>query len=120
MDLLSGQSTRATGVRYRCTVLEGRKGNCVEEVVDYVPGERFATAFPEDTWGISEMLRGFVVDTVLVPHGDAETDVVLEAYYEPIGWKMRVLNALFLRRLMARRALRTMEGAKRLAEASRQ
>ena len=60
MDLLSGQSTRATGVKYRCTILEGRKGSCVEEVVDYVPGERFATAFPEDTWGISEMLRGFV------------------------------------------------------------
>ncbi len=105
-------------MKYRCTILEGRKGSCVEEVVDYVPGERFATAFPEDTWGLSEMLRGFVVDTVLVPHGDAETEVVLEAYYEPIGWKMKVLNALVLRRVMARRALRTMEGAKRLAEAT--
>jgi hypothetical protein len=62
------------------------------------------------------MLRDFVVDTVLVPHGDFETDVVLEAYYEPIGRKTRVLNALLLRRLMARRALRTMKGAKRLAE----
>jgi hypothetical protein len=118
VDLLSGQSTRATGVKYRCTILEGRKGSCVEEVVDYVPGERFATAFPEDTWGISKMLRDFVVETVLVPHGDFETDVVLEAYYEPIGWKMRVLNALLLRRLMASRALRTIEGAKRLAEAT--
>jgi hypothetical protein len=64
------------------------------------------------------MLRDFVVETVLVPHGDSETDVVLEAYYEPIGWKTRVLNALLLRRLMARRALRTIEGVKRLAEAS--
>jgi hypothetical protein len=118
IDLLSGQSTRATGVKYRCTILEGRKGSCVEEVVDYVPGERFATAFPEDTWGISKMLRDFVVDTVLVPHGDFETDAVLEAYYEPIGWKMRVLNALLLRRLMARRALRTIEGVKRLVEAT--
>ena len=118
VDLLSGQSTRAIGVKYRCTILEGRKGSCVEEVVDYVPGERFATAFPEDTWGISKMLGDFVVETVLVSRGDFETDVVLEAYYEPIGWKARVLNALFLRRLMARRALRTMEGVKRLAEAT--
>src|SRR5262249_9077045 len=61
VDLLSGQSTRATGVKYRCTILEGRKGSCVEEVVDYVPGGRFATAFSEDTWGISKMLRDFVV-----------------------------------------------------------
>jgi hypothetical protein len=64
------------------------------------------------------MLRDYVVETVLVPHGDFEMDAVLEAYYEPNGWKMRVLNALFLRRLMARRALRTMEGVKRLAEAT--
>ena len=64
------------------------------------------------------MLRGFVVDTVLVPNGDCETDAVIEAYYEPIGWKMRVLNAVLLRRLMARRALRTIEGVKRLAEAT--
>ncbi|PYQ57452.1 MAG: hypothetical protein DMF53_22665 [Acidobacteria bacterium] len=64
------------------------------------------------------MLRDFVVDSILVPQGDHETDVVIEAYYEPIGWKMRALNALLLRRLMARRALRTMEGVKRLAEAT--
>ncbi len=118
VDLLSGQRTRAVGVKYRCTILEGRKGSCVEEVVDCIPGERFATAFPEDTWGISTMLRDFVVDSVLVPHGDLETDVVIEAYYEPIGWKIRMLNAIILRRLMARRALRTMEGVKRLAEAT--
>ena len=117
VDLLSGQGTRATGVKYRCTILEGRKGSCVEEIVDCVPGERFATAFPEDTWGLGRMLRDFVVETILVPHGEHETDAVIEAYYEPIGWKMRVLNALFLRRLMARRALRTMQGVKRLAEA---
>ena len=118
VDLLSGRSTRATGVKYRCTILEGRKGSCVEEVVDYVPGERFATSFPEDTWGISKMLRDFVVDTVLVPHGESETEVVISACYEPIGRRMRLLNALFLRRLMARRALRTIEGVKRLVEAS--
>ena len=118
VDLLSGQSKRAAGVKYRCTILEGRKGSCVEEVIDYVPGERFATAFPEDTWGLSKMLREFVVVSILVPRGDSETDVVLEAYYEPMGWKMAVLNALILRRVMARRALRTIEGVKRLAEAT--
>ena len=120
VDLLSGQSTRAIGVRYRCTILGGRKGSCVEEVIDCVPGERFSTAFPEDTWGLSELLRDFVVDSVLVSQGDFATDVVLEAYYEPIGWKMRLLNVFFLRRLMARRALRTMEGVKGLAEGARE
>ena len=46
VDLLSGHRTRAIGARYRCTVPDGRKGSCVEEVVGYVPGERVATAFP--------------------------------------------------------------------------
>ena len=77
-----------------------------------------ATAFHEDSWGISKMFADFVVETVLKPHGDRETVLVIEAYYEPIGWKTRLLNALFLRRLMARRALRTIEGIKRLAESS--
>lgn len=77
-----------------------------------------ATTFSEDTWGISKMFANFVVETVLVPHGDSDTVLVLEAYYDSIGWKTWVLNALFLRRLMARRALRTIEGIKRLAEAA--
>ena len=118
VDLLSGQGTRAIGVKYQCTIPAGRRGSCVEEVVDYVPGKRTATAFPEDTWGMSKMFAGFVVETVLVPHGESETVLVLEAYYEPIGWKTRLLNVLFLRRLMARRALRTIKGIKRLAEAA--
>ena len=112
VDLLSGRNTRAIGVKYRCTIPEGRRGSCIEEVVDYIPGQRMATTFSEDTWGISKMFANFVVETVLVPHGDSDTVLVLEAYYDSIGWKTWVLNALFLRRLMARRALRTIEGIK--------
>ena len=118
VDVLSGQGTRALGVKYECTIPQGRRGSCVEEVVDYVPGERTATAFPEDTWGMSTMFAGFVVETILLPHGEGETVLLLEAYYEPIGWKTRLLNVLLLRRLMARRALRTIEGIKHLAEAA--
>jgi uncharacterized protein YndB with AHSA1/START domain len=118
VDLLTGQGTRALGVKYRCTIPEGRRGSCVEAVVEYVPGERTATAFPEDTWGLSKLFGDFVVETVLLPHGEGVTVLALEAYYEPIGWKTRLLNILLLRRLMARRALRTIEGIKRLAEAA--
>jgi uncharacterized protein YndB with AHSA1/START domain len=116
VDLLSGHRNREIGARYRCTIPEGRKGSCVEEVVDCVPGERMATAFSEDTWGISRMLRDFVVETVLVPRGPYETALVLEAYYEPVGLKSKFLNALFLRRMMKRRAFQTLEGLKRLVE----
>jgi hypothetical protein len=118
VDLISGRRNRALGVRYRCTVTEGRPGSCVEEVVDYVPGLMFATAFGEDTWGLSEMLDDFVVDTILEPRRDAKTVLRLEAYYDPVGWKARLMNFLFLRRVMARRAKRTLEGIRRLAEAA--
>jgi hypothetical protein len=119
VDLLSGRSTREVGVRYRCTITEGRRGSCVEEVIACLPGERMAIAFPEDTWGMSKIFAGFFAETFLIPRGSEETVLLLEAYYEPIGWKTRLLNALFLRRLMARRARRTIEGIKRLAEGER-
>jgi hypothetical protein len=118
VDLLSGHRKREIGARYRCIITEGRRGSCVEEVVDCVPGERMATAFSEDSWGISEMLSSFVVETVLVPCNPRETALVLEAYYEPVSLKSKFLNALFLRRIMKRRAYRTLEGIKRLVESS--
>lgn len=116
VDLLSGRSTRALGVRYRCTVPEGRTGSCVEEVVGYVPGESVTTAFPEDTWGLSRMLADFTVETSLHPVADGQTLVRVEAYYRPLGLRTKIANALFLRRVMARRAHKVLEGIKRLVE----
>lgn len=121
VELLSGQRARAVGVRYQCVISKGtRKGSCVEEVIDYVSGERMATAFPEDTWGISKMFDGFVVETELLPESSSQTRLVLKAYYEPIRRKTRIMNALFLRYAMARRARRTIEGIKRLAESTKE
>jgi uncharacterized protein YndB with AHSA1/START domain len=48
VDLLSGQSKRAVGVKYQCNILEGRKGGCVEEVVECIPNHKLSTAMPED------------------------------------------------------------------------
>jgi uncharacterized protein YndB with AHSA1/START domain len=115
VDLLSGSRTRAVGVRYCCTILEGRKGSCVEEVVAHVPGERMAVAFTEDTWGMSKMLADFVVETILESESGGRTRLILEAFYEPVGWKTKLMNPI-LRSVMARRARQTLEGIKRLAE----
>jgi uncharacterized protein YndB with AHSA1/START domain len=115
VELISGTERRAAGVRYRCTIPEGRKGNCIEEVTEYVPGSRFVTAFPEDSWGLSEQLAEFTVETMLepVPQG---TRIRLNGYYRPRTPLMKLMNVLGLRRLMARRALRVLAGVKRLAE----
>jgi hypothetical protein len=42
--------------------------------------------------------------------------VKFQGSYEPVGWKYRLLNALFLRRAMRRRSLDIMNGIKRVAE----
>lgn len=115
VELLSGTARRAPGVRYRCTIPEGRKGNCIEEITEYVPGSRFVTAFPEDSWGLSEQLADFTVETVVEPAPEG-TRVRLSASYRPRSWLMKLLNPLGLRRLMARRARLVLEGVRRLAE----
>jgi uncharacterized protein YndB with AHSA1/START domain len=116
VELLSGAKTRAVGVRYRCTIPEGRRGNCIEEIIEYEPGSRFVTAFPEDSWGLSRHLADFTVEAVVEP-SPGGTRVALNAYYRPRSLLMKLLNPLGLRRLMVRRAAQTMAGIKRLAEA---
>ncbi len=53
VEYLSGQTKRAPGVAYKCVVPEGRKGWCVERVVENIPNRRTSVAFPEDSWGMS-------------------------------------------------------------------
>jgi hypothetical protein len=80
-----------------------------------VPGSRFVTAFPEDSWGLSKQLAEFTVETLVEPVPEG-TRIRLNAYYRPRTLLMKLLNPLGLRRLMARRAFRVLAGVKRLAE----
>jgi uncharacterized protein YndB with AHSA1/START domain len=115
VELISGEKRRAAGVRYRCTIPKGRKGNCIEEITEYVPGSRFVTSFPEDSWGLSKQFADFTVETVVeaVPEG---TYIRMNAYYRPRTLMMKLLNQFGLRHLMARRAFGVLAGVKRLAE----
>jgi polyketide cyclase/dehydrase/lipid transport protein len=115
VELISGAAIRAAGVRYRCTIPEGRKGSCIEEITEYVPGSRFVTAFPEDSWGLSKQLADFNVETVVEPVPEG-TRIRLNAYYRPRTLFMKLFNRLGLRGMMARRAFRMLAGVKRLAE----
>ena len=40
VEYLSGQTKRAPGVTYKCVVPEGRKGWCVERVVENIPNRK--------------------------------------------------------------------------------
>lgn len=116
VDLISGLSKRAVGVKYRCSILEGRKGSCIEEVVEYIPEQKVSTAMLEDSWGIDKMLSDFIVETMVHPVDDNWCILQFDAYYTPIGWWNSILNALMLRRVFKKRSRAVMEGIKRLAE----
>jgi uncharacterized protein YndB with AHSA1/START domain len=116
VDFISGKSRRGPGVRYRCVIPEGRKGTCVEEVVEYIPKRRLSTAMPEDSWGIDKMLSDFIVDTTVEPVDDFSCILEFAAYYNPVGLWNRILNILLLRRGFRKRSLSVMQGIKRLAE----
>jgi uncharacterized protein YndB with AHSA1/START domain len=116
VDPPPGEKKRRVGMKYRCHILTGRKGSCIEEVVEYVPGKKFSTAMGEDSWGMSEMLTDFIVDTTVIPHDENFTILQFEAYYNPRGLLNRLLNIIFLRRLIRERTLKVMKGIKGLAE----
>ncbi len=119
MEYLSGQTKRATGVANKCVVPEGRKGWCVERVVENIPNRKTSVAFPEDSWGMSQMFDDFLTDLTVEPWGGNTTLVQLQASYVPRGLRVRVMNVLLMRRMMRKRARLTLQGLKRLVEGQR-
>jgi hypothetical protein len=117
VDLIAGQAKRSLGTKYQCNILEGRRaGSCVEEVVAYEPERMVATDMISDTWGIDRMLKDFRVVSTVSRHTETSTILRFQAFYEPVGLKNRLLNALFLRRALRRRSLAVMNGIKRVVE----
>jgi len=112
---IDGQYKRAVGVKYQCNILEGRKGSCVEEVVEYVPYNKLSTRMGEDTWGMDKMFKDFIVETTLIPD-NGSTILRFEAFYNPAGVFYKILNVLFLRRMIKQRSLKVMHGIKNLSE----
>jgi hypothetical protein len=92
--------------------------SCVEEVVAYDPERMVTTRMVSDTWGIDRMLTDFVLVSTVSRRTDTSTILKFQAFYQPLGLKNRLLNALFLRRALRKRGLAVLEGIKRLAERS--
>jgi hypothetical protein len=62
------------------------------------------------------MLTDFRVISTVSRHTETATILVFQGFYEPVGLKYRLLNALFLRRVLRRRSLAVMKGIKCIAE----
>ena len=119
VEYLSGETKRAPGVAYKCIVPEGpRKGWCVERVVENIPNRKMSVSFTEDSWGLNRMFSDFLAETTLEATGDHGTLVRLTACYAPRRLTVRLMNALLIRSKMRKSARQTLEGLKRLVEAS--
>ena len=118
VEYVSGQTKRAAGVSYKCIVPKGRKGWCIERVIEHIPYQKTSIDFPADSWGISNMFCDFVTDIEVTAIDNSSTRVRLMAYYEPIGFLNNLMNILFIRRMMQRRARSVAKRFKTLIEGS--
>ncbi|MGA2676563.1 MAG: SRPBCC family protein [Methanobacterium sp.] len=118
IEFLSDQTNRAEGVEYKCIIPEGkpRSGSCVEKVVENDKYKKTTTLAVEDTWGLSEMLKNYTTDLIFEKIDDTTTTLHFQGYYEPIGFKNKILNILILRRVMKKRGKVVLIGIKDLIE----
>ncbi len=114
VDLISGKSRREKGVAYRCYLTDG-KNTCVEKDLEVVPMERFVTALPEDTMGITKLLPDYVVEARLTSLAECETKVEFSHYYTTKSLKTKLFN-IIAKRKIAKDAQNTLEAMKKAIE----
>jgi len=115
VEFVSGKTQRAAGVDYKC-VIPKKRFWCVERVLEYVPEKKMSITFPDDSLGMHKRFDHFVTDVSVEIVAPNSTRVRLFAYYVPKGFILKGSNTLFLRRVMRKKALRTLEGLKRFVE----
>jgi polyketide cyclase/dehydrase/lipid transport protein len=116
VDLLSGKSFREAGVSYRCH-LAGGKHTCIEKDIDVVPLRKIVTVLPEDTIGISKILRDYTVETTFKALDDRSTQVEISHYYSTATLRAKLLN-LIAHWKIARETQATLNAAKTAIEAA--
>src|SRR5215475_2040196 len=74
VDFLSGTAYRRAGASYQCHIAGG-KHTCVEKDVEVVPMAKIVTVLPEDSLGISKILKDYIVESRFEELGECSTKV---------------------------------------------
>jgi hypothetical protein len=114
VDLIDGKAIREPGVSYRCH-LSGGKHTCVEKDIEIVPLQKIVTVLPDDTFGISKILRDYTVETTFQTVGNASTKVEISHYYSTPSLLAKLLN-LIAKGKIARETQATLNAAKAVIE----
>ena len=72
---------------------------CTEKDVELVPMEKFVTILPEDTFGISELLPDYRVETTFRKVNEHVTEVTISHYYSTSSLKARLFNLMGKRKI---------------------
>jgi hypothetical protein len=118
VDLIDGKRFRRAGVSYQCH-LSGGKHTCTEKDIEIVPLEKIVTVLPEDTFGVTKILRDYTVETTLQKIGDSSTKVEISHYYATPTLKAKFLN-LVAKGKIARETRATLRAMKAAIEGTRQ
>jgi len=117
VDLIDGRTFREAGVSYQ-SHLSGGKQTCIEKDIEIIPLEKIVTVLPQDTFGISKVLRDYTVETTFQRLGDSSTKVEISHYYSTPTLKAKLLN-LVAKGKIARETHATLMAAKAAIEATR-
>ena len=116
VDLLSGKAFRGPGVSYQCHLVGG-KHTCIEKDIEIVPLEKIETELPHDTFGISEILSDYRVETTLEKLKDYATKITISHYYSTSTVRAKLLN-LIAKRKITRETQATLAAMKAAIESS--
>ena len=114
VDLVSGVQFREAGVSYRCHLTDG-KNTCMERDIEIVPYHKIVTIMPEDTMGLSKLLRDYLVETIFTRIDDAHTKIEFNHYYSTKTLKTKVIS-LIAKRKIGKESMETLKAMKKAIE----
>ena len=116
VDLLSGKTLREPGASYQCH-LSGGKHTCIEKDIEIIPLQKIVTVMSADTFGISEILSDYRVETTFQMLDHRATKVAISHYYSTTSLKAKLLN-IIAKGKIARETQATLNAAKAKIEAA--
>ena len=117
--------TKATGRmdkqgETRTCEFKGRKGTMTEKLIELVPEKKTVWAIENDTMGMGKMLIEPRFCFYLEKMGDNKTKIINESYYQPANLMVKIMNALMMKRQMAKIQEQILSNIKSIAEKTKQ
>jgi len=110
VDLLTNDKYRTEGATYKCYLKNG-KHNCTERDIEVVPMNKIVTSLPEDSMGLSRILKDYIVETYFKKVDNDITEMEFNHYYSTPGIIRSLLNYI-IKPKIAKQSLQTLRAIK--------